>query len=165
MIICGIDPGLNGAVAILDDSGGVSSALDLPVHIVGTARGKRRAELDIHKIAALLRGMLIDHVFIEQVSAMPKQGVTGVFRFGYSAGVLEGIVVTLGLPLTFVRPQAWQRHHGIRGGADEARRRCLQLYPSIGEQLRRVKDCHRADAILIAAYGLATLTSQENRAA
>jgi crossover junction endodeoxyribonuclease RuvC len=165
MISAGLDPGLNGALAVLDDSGGVSSVLDLPVHIVGTARGKRRAELDTHRIAELLRSTPVDHVFIEQVSAMPKQGVTGVFRFGYSAGVLDGIVVTLGLPLTFVRPQAWQRHHGIRGSADEARRRCLQLYPSIGEQLRRVKDCHRADAILIAAYGLATLTSQEKHAA
>jgi crossover junction endodeoxyribonuclease RuvC len=160
----GIDPGQSGALALLDSTEGVLFVGDLPVHKIALSSGRLRSELDTHTLATMLRDAPIGHVIIERVAAMPKQGVTGVFRFGYSAGIVEGVVVALGLPVTFVRPQEWQKFHGIRGVADEAWRRCLQLYPGIGPQLTRRRDEHRSDAILLASYGLSLLDRTRNAA-
>jgi crossover junction endodeoxyribonuclease RuvC len=85
---------------------------------------------------------------------MPKQGISSTARFTYACGALYGAVVALGLPVSFVTPQRWQRHHRIGKGPDDAVRRVLQLYPALHESLRLKKEHHRADAVLIASYGL-----------
>jgi hypothetical protein len=104
----------------------------------------------------------IDHVFIEQLGAMPKQGISSTARLNYTAGALYGVVVASGLPVTFVLPLVWQRHHRIGRGPDDAKRPALQLFPAIADQLARKRDGHRADALLIAAYGLATKRTQSD---
>jgi crossover junction endodeoxyribonuclease RuvC len=157
MILCGLDPGLQGAYAIIDDKGAVTGIGDLPTHTVGRANGKLKLELDAHGLHALLREAKVNQVVIEQVSAMPKQGVTSTFRFGYAAGCIYGVVAALGIPVSFVTPQRWQAHHRIGRGPDDAVRKVLQLHPGLHEQLKRKKDHHRADAVLIALYGFATL--------
>jgi crossover junction endodeoxyribonuclease RuvC len=157
MFLCGIDPGTVGAFAVVDDTGEVVGIGDLPTHTVARANGRLKVELDSHGFAQLLREARVQRVIIEQVSAMPRQGVSSTFRFGYAAGTVYGVVAALGLPMNFVTPQKWQQHHRIRKGPDDAVRKVLQLYPALHENLKRKKDQHRADAVLIALYGLAML--------
>jgi crossover junction endodeoxyribonuclease RuvC len=159
MIIAGVDPGLEGALAVLVHSGNriAVTSHDLPILRIGTTSGRQRAEIDSNALAGLLADAACSHLFVEKVGPMPKQGVTGVFRFGFVAGVIEGLAAGLQIPLSYVRPQVWQKHHAIGPGPDAARQRCLQLFPNIGDQLRRKRDCHRADAILVGAYGFSQL--------
>jgi len=132
------------------------------VHKVARATRKLKLETDVHGIAAILRRTRPDRVVIEQVSAMPKQGVSSTFRFGYAAGAIYGVVAALDLPRNFVTPQRWQQHHRIGRGHDDAVRKVIQLYPALQEHLSRRKDNHRADAVLIALFGLATLGKTEH---
>jgi crossover junction endodeoxyribonuclease RuvC len=89
---------------------------------------------------------------------MPKQGVTGMFRFGVSFGAIQGIVAALGIPFTLVLPRQWQSFHHCGPSPDGARQRAVQLYPATAIDLARKRDANRADALLIAAYGLAQST-------
>lgn len=156
MRIAAIDPGLAGGLDVLDGDD-VILLTDLPVHRVGKAGTKvLRPELDLHG----LHGLLAEHgpythAFVEKVGPMPKQGVTSMFRFGVSFGGIQGIVVALGIPLTLVRPQTWQGFHRCGPSPDAARQRAVQLYPAVAPLLARKKDANRADALLIAAWGMA----------
>lgn len=156
--VLGIDPGISGALAALDSNGNLVVE-DFPVHAVKTSLGRARNELDLVQLAQFIQGIsaAVDHVFIERVNAMPGQGVTSMFRFGYSAGAVHGVIAALGLPVTFVTPQTWQKAQGVGAGADAARQRASQLFPQYATELARKKDQHRADATLIARYGLAIL--------
>jgi hypothetical protein len=152
-VILAIDPGLNGAYALLN--GPLVVALDhIPVH--KTQHGKTakiRSELNLHGLRDMWGSHCITCAYLERVSAMPRQGVTSMFRFAEAAGGLYGLLVGLGIPVTFVRPQVWQRFHGIGGVPDAARQRAVQLYPTMSAMLSRKKDDQRADALLIASYG------------
>jgi crossover junction endodeoxyribonuclease RuvC len=163
MMIAGVDVGLSGAIAVIDGEG-VPKVWDLPVHITQRT-GNKRAELDVHTLTMILKDAAPDHVVIEAVGPMPKQGISSTSRFMYAAGAIYGAVVALGIAVSFVRPQDWQRHHHIGRGPDDALRRCLQLYPGIADQLRRRRDNHRADALLIAAYGMVLLNAERSAAA
>jgi crossover junction endodeoxyribonuclease RuvC len=88
---------------------------------------------------------------------MPKQGVTSMFRFGYAAGAIAGLVAGLQLPCSFVLPRAWQRAAGVGPSPDQARQRAAQLYPEVAPRLSRKRDGGRADAILIARHGMQVL--------
>lgn len=153
-LICGLDPGVAGAYALID--GNCTAIIDdLPVHRVPRGRSTSlRAELDLHALRLVLRERRIDHVFVERAAARPGQGVVSMFRFGYAAGALYGLIVGLGLPITPVLPQAWQKHHGVGPSPDAARQRAVQLYPAVAARLQLKRDAHRADALLIADYGL-----------
>jgi crossover junction endodeoxyribonuclease RuvC len=151
MRVLGLDPGLTGAYALLGDPPLVG---DLPVHQTQHGRSaKVRSELDLHSLHTLLADHVIAHCFIERVAARPGQGVTSVFRFGEAAGAVYGLLVGIGLPVTFATPQQWQKHHGIGASPDAARQRAVQLYPDLAPMLARKRDQHRADALLIAVYG------------
>lgn len=151
-MILGIDPGTTGGFALLGD--GIVLVDDIAVHSTQHGRaGKVRTELNLHLFRDELLGRVIDHVFIERVAARPGQGVTSMFRFGEAAGSLYGLVVGMGLPVTFVTPQAWQKHHGVGASPDAARQRAVQLYPAIAASFARKRDQHRADALLLACYG------------
>ena len=92
-------------------------------------------------------------VVIEQVSAMPGQGVTSMFNFGQSFGVIKGICAALNLPIYFVRPAKWKKHFNlIKTNKDASRTKVIEVYPEISSKLHRKKDSNRADAILIALY-------------
>jgi crossover junction endodeoxyribonuclease RuvC len=161
VIILAIDPGISGAFALLGDTVLVD---DLPVHVAQHGqKAKVRAELDVHGFHRLLKTQPIAHAFIEQVNAMPMQGVTGVFRFGYAAGSLYGVLVAHDVPVTFVRPQDWQKHHRIGPTPDAARQRAVQLYPALASRLARKCDHHRADALLLAQYGRCLISREDDR--
>ena len=93
------------------------------------------------------------NVVLEKVSAMPGQGVTSMFNFGQSFGVIKGICSALGLPIYFVRPTKWKKHFNlIKTNKDASRTKVIEVYPEISSKLHRKKDSNRADAILIALY-------------
>jgi crossover junction endodeoxyribonuclease RuvC len=153
VIVLAIDPGVQGAFAVLN-ADGVVALDDLPVHQVRHPRGKKlRAELSLHGICVLLRQHDPDHVFLERVGPMPKQGLSSTWRFAFSAGGIYGVVVANGRACTFVAPQVWQRHHRISSAPDEAIQRAMQLFPALAPRLARKRDEHKADAVLIAVYG------------
>jgi crossover junction endodeoxyribonuclease RuvC len=150
--VLAIDPGLAGAACVLEQIGGavvLVSAIDLP--IVGE-RAKRR--LDAVTFAGWLNSHAPTHAFIENARAMPRQGVTSMFRYGRVAGAIEGVVAAQLIPLTLVEPATWKRHLRLNSSKEGCRARALQLLPSAAGELQRVRDHHRAEAILLGFYGL-----------
>jgi len=92
-------------------------------------------------------------VVIEQVSAMPGQGVTSMFNFGQSFGVLKGICSAMQLSMYFVRPAKWKKYYGlIKTEKDASRTKVIEIFPYISNKLSKKKDSNKADAILIANF-------------
>lgn len=147
-IEAGIDPGISGAIAIVDD-GVIQDVFDMPV----MAASKGRSQVNAYALAALLAKYKLVNVRIERVSSMPGQGVASMFSFGKSAGIIEGVCAGLFIPIEFVTPQSWKRKVGLIGkDKDFSRTLAIQRYPSIANKLARKKDCGRADAIHIAMH-------------
>ena len=152
-MIIGIDPGLSGAVAMFNAGNGF-----LVIHDMPTVQVKRGKSLKNEVSPAMLALLLeqhdghIDRAFIEQVGAMPGQGVTSMFSFGRSVGMVEGVLASNYIPTYYVSPQTWQKAVGIKG-KNESRARAAQLFPRYADYFSRVKDDGRADAALIAFYG------------
>ena len=115
--------------------------------------GKTKREVSAQALANLLAGTTIKAAFVERVNAMPGQGVTSVFSFGRSTGIVEGILAAYDIPTTLVTPQAWQKAVGQRAGKDGSRERAMQLFPAQVGLFQRKKDDGRSDAALIAYYG------------
>jgi crossover junction endodeoxyribonuclease RuvC len=151
MRVIGIDPGLTGALAVIDEHH-VVSVEDMPVYQIRSGK-KVKQTLDLPTLRNLLAAQPIDHVVIERVAARPGQGTASMFNFGYGAGAVYGLVVGLQIPCSFVTPQAWQKAAGCGPSPDAARQRAGQLYPEIADRLTRKRDAGRADAILIGHHG------------
>lgn len=156
MIVCGIDPGFDGAITFLD-SDGWFQINDMPT-LALVRGGKNKRELDAHRVGRYLGEWKdVSHAFIEQVGAMPGQGVSSVFAFGKSYGIIIGALATLKIPYTFVPPRRWKTALGVPAAKDGARSRASQLLPQAASQWVRVKDDGRAESALIALYGLRSL--------
>lgn len=157
MIIVGIDPGLSGAIAFFDPASGRLDVVDMPaVEVV--RNGKKKREVSAQMLAAVMRAHHVDdrtHVALERVNAMSGQGVSSVFSFGRSSGIVEGVVAALHCQITLVTPQTWQKAMNVRDGKDASRARAAELFPAMASSFARVKDDGRSDAALI-AYWLAT---------
>jgi crossover junction endodeoxyribonuclease RuvC len=152
MIIMGIDPGLNGAIAYYTTDVGHLTIVDMPT--VEVERNKKtKREVSAHGFADLFLEIKPNVAFIERVGAMPGQGVSSVFSFGRSVGVIEGVLAMRGVPTTLVIPQRWQKACDVRGGKDGSRERAMQLFPDYSELFKLKKHDGRADAALIAYYG------------
>ena len=152
MIYIGIDPGLNGAIAFLDTEKGHLSVVDMPTFEV-KRNNKFKREVSPHGISDVLSlSQKISGVVLERVGAMPGQGVTSVFSFGRSVGVIEGVLAAEHIPVSIVTPQAWQKAAGVRGGKDGARQRACELFPNYAGLFARKKDDGRADAACMAWY-------------
>jgi crossover junction endodeoxyribonuclease RuvC len=123
----------------------------MPTLEVDSGKTKKR-----HISASGLRDILVSfptaHVVIERVGAMPGQGVSSMFNFGRSAGIIEGVVAALRMPHTYVTPATWTKAVGRAAGKDASRMRAMELFPSKADLFKRVKDDGRADAALIAYY-------------
>jgi crossover junction endodeoxyribonuclease RuvC len=151
-MIISIDPGISGCIAVLNEIDG--SLIDY-LHTPTIKAGKRN-----RVNAAALAGFLqqykgASHCYIEKVGAMPGQGVASMFSFGHSAGLVEGVVAALGVPMTLVTPQAWKKHHGLIGkDKDAARTRAIQLLPECRALDTKAKGQALGDAILLGRYGM-----------
>ena len=153
MRIIGIDPGLSGAIAVLDDLK-VFDMFDMPVMSEGK---KNKNQLNSAQLVNIIKKHIIPNgqtfVIVEQVSAMPGQGVTSMFNFGQTFGSIKGICAALNLPIFYVRPAKWKKHFElINASKDASRTKVIEMYPSISGRLTRKKDVNKADAILIARY-------------
>jgi len=149
MRVVGIDPGLSGAIGLIND--GIVLTWDTPTFEVIKAKKKRR-QINANLFARILADCNADHVVVEQVNAMPGQGVASMFNFGRSLGVAEGSIGALQIPLTMVTPQTWKRDLKLSSEMGESRRRASLLYPQYAEQFARVKDDGRAEAVLLAHW-------------
>ena len=153
MRIIGIDPGLSGGIAILDDLK-IFDIYDMPIMSEGK---KNKNQLNSAQLVNIIRKNLIPNgntfLIVEQVSAMPGQGVTSMFNFGQTFGSIKGICAALNLPIFFVRPAKWKKHFDlINSSKDASRTKVIEMYPSISPRLSKKKDVNKADAILIARY-------------
>ena len=156
MRILGIDPGLSGALALLSGDG--IEVFDVPT-LKARARGR---EVNWPEVARWVDAAgHIDHAVIEEVGSRPGQGVSSMFKFGYVAGGLRGIVSAHFIPVTLVTPQQWKREMAVPKEKDGARARASELLPSHCHLFVRVKDHGRAEAALIALWGRRSLATQE----
>ena len=163
MKIIGIDPGLSGAIAILKNNI-VLSIFDMPVMSEGK---KNKRQLNSALLVSLLRENINNNeevaVVVEQVNAMPGQGVTSMFNFGQTFGAIKGICAALDLPIFFVRPSKWKKHFElINSSKDSSRTKAIEMYPKLSKELAKKKDVNKSDAILIARFFSETRLTEEN---
>ena len=153
MIIFGIDPGISGAISILKNKK-VIEVVDMPTMIDGK---KNKKQVNGAQVTNIIKERLNSDeeilIVVEHVNAMPGQGVTSMFNFGQSFGVIKGVCSALSLPIYFVRPTKWKRHFNlIKTNKDASRTKVIEIYPEISSKISRKKDSNKADAILIARY-------------
>ena len=153
MLIFGIDPGVSGAISILENKK-IIEVYEMPTMIDGK---KNKRQVNGSQVTNIFKDNLKENketvVAVEHVNAMPGQGVTSMFNFGQSFGVLKGICAAMQLPIFFVRPTKWKKHFDlINHQKDSSRTKVIQMYPKISTLLSRKKDANKADAILIASF-------------
>ena len=153
MKIIGIDPGLSGAIAVLEDIK-VLNLFEMPVMAEGK---KNKRQLNSAQLVNIIKeNTNVDEeiaVIVEQVNAMPGQGVTSMFNFGQTFGAIKGVCAALGLPIFFVRPSKWKKYFElINSSKDASRTKVIEMYPSFSKQLAKKKDVNKSDAILIARF-------------
>ena len=155
MIIVGIDPGIAGAICFFS-SGNVIDVIDMPTMAEGKKNKKQVNGRQIYNEIMLIKNKFMNEkmsVIVEQVSAMPGQGVTSMFNFGQSFGVIKGICSAMELPIFYVRPAKWKKHFNlINSEKDSSRTKAIEMFPYFSSQLSKKKDINKADAILIAYF-------------
>ena len=157
MLVIGIDPGLSGAIAILEDKK-VLNILDMPVMTEGK---KNKRQINSAQLVNIIKKNIHKtdeiSVVVEQVNAMPGQGVTSMFNFGQTFGAIKGVCAALELPIFFIRPSKWKKHFElINSSKDSSRTTAIEMYPSLSDKLSKKKDVNKSDAILIARYYIET---------
>jgi crossover junction endodeoxyribonuclease RuvC len=164
MLIIGIDPGISGSICFLQD-GKIVDVVEMPTMTEGKknkkqVNGSQIVNEILEKIKELDKREI--KVVIEQVSAMPGQGVTSMFNFGQSFGILKGICSSMQLPMYFVRPAKWKKYFNlINSEKDASRTRAIEIFPYFSNQLSKKKDSNKADAILIASFYYETYKIEE----
>ena len=155
MLIIGIDPGISGAICFFEN-GEVKEIIEMPTMADGKKNKKQINGTQIYnEILRRIRNFSKKDIFvvIEQVSAMPGQGVTSMFNFGQSFGVLKGICSAMQISMHFVRPTKWKKYFGlIKTDKDKSRTKVIEIFPYISAQLSKKKDSNKADAVLIASF-------------
>ncbi len=164
MIIIGIDPGISGSICFFED-GKIIDVIEMPTMTDGK-KNKRQVNGSQIYNEIFKRIKQIDtkdiKVIIEQVSAMPGQGVTSMFNFGQSFGILKGICSAMQLSMYFVRPAKWKKYFNlINSEKDASRTKAIEIFPYFSANLAKKKDSNKADAILIASYYYETYRQQE----
>ena len=164
MLIIGIVPGISGSICFFE-KGKILDVIEMPTMTEGKKNKRQVNGAQIYneilkKINKTERQYI--RVIIEQVSAMPGQGVTSMFNFGQSFGILKGICSAMLLPLYFVRPAKWKKYFGlINSDKDASRTKAIEMFPYFSSQLSKKKDSNKADAILIANFYYETYKFEE----
>ena len=164
MLIIGIDPGISGSLCFFND-GKIIDLVEMPSMAEGKKNKKQVNGAQIYnEISLRIKGIEKKDikVVIEQVSAMPGQGVTSMFNFGQSFGVLKGICSAMQLSMHFVRPAKWKKFFNlINTEKDASRTKAIEIFPYISTQLSKKKDANKADATLIASFFYETYQSDQ----
>ena len=155
MLIIGVDPGISGSICFLLD-GKILEVLEMPTMAEGKKNKKQingsQIFNEINRVINKIQNQEV-RVVIEQVSAMPGQGVTSMFNFGQSFGILKGICSAMKLPMYFVRPAKWKKYFNlINSEKDASRTKAIEIFPYFSQELSKKKDANKADAILIATF-------------
>ena len=165
MLIIGIDPGISGSICFLEN-GIIKDVLEMPTMTEGKKNKKQVNGSQIfNEISFRIKTYEKKNikVVVEQVSAMPGQGVTSMFNFGQTFGAIKGICAALNLPIFFVRPSKWKKHFElINSSKDSSRTKAIEMYPKLSNQLAKKKDVNKSDAILIARFFSETRLTEEN---
>ena len=155
MLIIGIDPGISGSICFFED-GKIIDVVEMPTMTEGK---KNKRQVNGAQIFNEIKKRIKEYesqnvrVIIEQVSAMPGQGVTSMFNFGQSYGILKGICSAMRLPMYFVRPAKWKKYFNlINSEKDASRTKVIEIFPYFSSHLSKKKDSNKADAILIASF-------------
>jgi len=155
MMIIGIDPGISGSICFFED-GKIKEVIEMPTMTEGKKNKKQVNGSQIYNEISSKINKNKDQdvrVVIEHVSAMPGQGVTSMFNFGQSFGILKGICSAMQLPMFFVRPARWKKYFNlINSEKDASRTKAIEIFPYFSSQLSKKKDSNKADAILIASF-------------
>jgi crossover junction endodeoxyribonuclease RuvC len=155
MLIIGIDPGISGAICFMEN-GKIIDVIEMPSMAEGKKNKKQVNGSQIfNEISLRIKDFKKEDIkiIIEQVSAMPGQGVTSMFNFGQSFGILKGICSAMHLSMYFVRPAKWKKYFNlIKSEKDASRTKAIEIFPYFSANLSKKKDGNKADAILIASY-------------
>ena len=155
MLIIGIDPGISGSICFFED-GKIIDVIEMPTMTEGKKNKRQVNGSQIFNEISQRIHKSEKHeirVIIEQVSAMPGQGVTSMFNFGQSFGILKGICSSMQLPMYFVRPAKWKKYFNlINSQKDASRTKAIEIFPYFSRQLSKKKDSNKADAILISSF-------------
>ena len=164
MLIIGIDPGITGSICFFED-GKIIDVVEMPNMAEGKKNKRQVNGAQIyHEIYKRIKNLEKKDikVIIEQVAAMPGQGVTSMFNFGQSFGVLKGICAAMQIPMYFVRPAKWKKYFNlINSEKDASRTKAIEIFPHFSAQLSRKKDSNKADAILISSFFYETYKSEQ----
>ena len=163
MLIIAIDPGISGSLCFFEE-GKIIDIIEMPNMASGKKNKRQVNGAQIYnEISLRIKNFQKEDikVVIEQVSAMPGQGVTSMFNFGQSFGVLKGICSAMQLPMYFVRPAKWKKYFNlINSKKDASRTKAIEIFPYISAQLSKKKDSNKADAILLASFFFETYQSE-----
>jgi len=155
MLIIGIDPGISGAICFFEN-GEVKDVIEMPSMADGKKNKRQVNGSQIYnEISLRIKDLPKKNIFVvvEQVSAMPGQGVTSMFNFGQSFGIIKGVCSAMQLSMYFVRPAKWKKYFNlIKTEKDASRTKAIEIFPYISQKLSRKKDSNKADAILIASF-------------
>ena len=164
MLIIGVDPGISGSICFFEN-GKIIDVIEMPTMTDGKKNKRQVNGAQIYnEISARINNIEKKdiRVIIEQVSAMPGQGVTSMFNFGQSFGILKGICSAMQLPMYFVRPAKWKKYFSlINSEKDASRTKAIEMFPYFSSQLSKKKDSNKADAILIASFFYETYKTEE----
>jgi crossover junction endodeoxyribonuclease RuvC len=150
----GIDPGLSGAIAILDQAGELVSVTDLPV-----IRDLKLAWINGSELQSIILDALGGRTagaLVERVSSMPGQGIASSFQFGVGFGSILSVLQTLRVSIDFVTPAVWKKSYGLSKDKHASLHKARLLYPTA--ELHLAKHDGRAEALLIARYGMTKVT-------
>tara|TARA_X000000368_G_scaffold373633_1_gene324798 strand:+ start:1665 stop:2159 length:495 start_codon:yes stop_codon:yes gene_type:complete len=164
MLIIGIDPGISGSICFFED-GKIIDVIEMPTMAEGKKNKKQVNGVQIvNEFSKRINKTDNENtrVVIEQVSAMPGQGVTSMFNFGQSFGILKGVCAAMQLPMFFVRPARWKKYFNLLNSQkDASRTRAIEIFPYFSTQLSKKKDSNKADAILIASFYYETYKNED----
>ena len=152
--VIGIDPGAKGAIAILTDTGSLVEVWDMPTLEIKVGKATK-TRISPEVLAEELRNWdSVRAAYMEAVSSSPQMGVSSAFAFGEGFGVVKGVLAALGVPLVLVPPAKWKRDMGLNQSKDGSRAKAIAKWPSHAGEFKRVKDDGRAEAALIALWGV-----------
>jgi len=149
--ILGLDPGLNGAIALR--SGDEIEVFDIPTHLI-TVNGKKKKQIDLYAFANWVdvNRNTIKYAVIENPHSMPKQGVTSAFNFGFTCGVGQAMIASALIPVHLVRPQTWKKQLGLSKDKDACRQRASERFPKYSDLWKLSKHDGRAEATLLTLF-------------